>query len=150
MLLHEDLISCLTSIALLWTILVYYLWEKVCRRNSEFVPSMAPIYFRPFSVWKYEAKVHYNVFLTWQLDQLKRCQPVKVLPTKKGCSSQNETDTPTNFRGVTSYTPTETASGRTRLWGRICAEIMYTVVHNAVMIRILMLTNSYNAELLKD
>ena len=26
----------------------------------------------------------------------------------------------------------------------------YTAVHNAVMIRILMLTNSYNAELLKD
>ena len=75
---------------------------------------------------KIRSKGALDQFLACQLDQLKRCQPVKVLPTKKGRGSQNETDTPTNFRGVTLYTPKETVSGRSVYEVRICAEIMYT------------------------
>ena len=77
----DEVLSCFASIAILWTILVNF--QKVYWRNSEFVPSMAPIFSRSFSVWKYEVKIHYNVCLAWRVEKLNCWQPVKVLLTKR-------------------------------------------------------------------
>ena len=76
---------------------------------------MAPIFFPVVQRLKTQSKDALQRVFRLAIRSVKALPASQGFANQKGCSLQNEIDTPTNFMGITSYTLTETASGCMRL-----------------------------------